>query len=207
MIKIVNDENVNTLANEEQILYKFFNENTNLYKCYTDFPILKGGIYDDVFKIDLCFNTSRGIFCFNKLDISSYDDICAYQDELYSLFEVTLKKVPIMTSKRKLITSIHIITLDEFITNDNVSDDYLVFNNVDTMISSLKRYIRDCEEVNEQNMKVVNSSIQGSYGTITRKKRDFEIGTKSEIIASLNDCIEEYDDSQFNAIFSNMGIQ
>lgn len=50
------------LTEEGQLLFQFFKSKTTMYKCYTDFPVLKGGIYNDIFKIYLCFNTDKGVF-------------------------------------------------------------------------------------------------------------------------------------------------
>ena len=62
MIKIINSQNMTELTEEGQLLFQFFKSKTTMYKCYTDFPVLKGGIYNDIFKIYLCFNTDKGVF-------------------------------------------------------------------------------------------------------------------------------------------------
>lgn len=207
MIKIINSKNVTELTEEGQLLFQFFKSKTKMYKCYTDFPVLKGGIYNDIFKIYLCFNTNKGVFCFNQLNYANIDDISNYQDEVYSLFEISLKKIPIMVNKRNLITTINIFSLDYGAKSEECGIDNLIFNDKQKMINGLEEFLKDCPTVDDSILKKVNSGIQGAYGTISRKKRDFVPGTKSEIISNLNDCIEEYDDDQFDAIFSNGGIQ
>lgn len=205
MIKIIKENDLNELTQEEKSLYNFFNEKTKLYKCYTNFPVFKGGIYNDIFKIDLCFNTNHGIFCFIQLNSNSINDVISYQDEVYSLFEINLKKIPIMLNKRKLITSINIFSLDYNLSEKN--EENLVYNNKDEMLKDLEKNLNKLDILDDDILKKVNSGIQGAYGTINRIKRDFIKGTKSEIISKLNYSIDEYDDEQFNAIFSSGGIQ
>lgn len=203
MIKIINKENIDDIIDVDlKTIYLTITEHIDSYRGYVNFPILNGGIFNDSYRIDLCINSKNGIICICNATSNNLEEIITNQDMVYNLFETSLRKNPLMIERRKLISDIIICSYAKDVPDNNVclSGDNLIFNNL-SQLNIIIDEIKQHDAVSLEKMKKVNSGIQGAYGTIVRTKRDFVIGTKSEIVSKLNDCIEEYDDSQFKSYF------
>lgn len=207
-MKLFNDNlNPDDVALLTQIENQLEKEHVDIYKSYAGFPVLRGGKYSDKYIIDYALLTRKALYICNISKEDSLDAICEYQDNIYTLVETTLKKTPVVISKRRLICDIIPITISlPGIVSD--AESYAVCKDEADFTRTVLSFEQQHDQLSDLDLRKINTALQGAYGTVKRERREFVPGTRSETINQINDYIEGYDDNQLYAISSSVeGIQ
>ena len=179
----------------------------SLYKIFVGFPVLKIGKYSDKIVVDIAIMTNRSLYICNIEKEES--EVKSKQDSLYTAIETMMKKNPAAMVGRELICKIDTITyLAGADRKLKYSDVYNVAISESEIVEIINRIDNEKKMLEDDSIRKILSAMQGAYGTLKRERRKFTPNTKSEKIAKLDDYIETYDDSQFDAIISGVkGIQ
>lgn len=207
-MKLFNDNlNAEDATLIAKIEFQLKEKHVDIYKSYAGFPVLRGGKFSDKYIIDYALLTRKALYICNISKEDNLDAICDYQDNIYTLVETTLKKTPVVISKRHLICEIIPVTISlQGIASD--AENYVVCKNEEGFTHTILSFEQQREPLTDLDLRKINSALQGAYGTVRRERREYVSGTKSETINQINDYIEGYDDNQLAAISSNVeGIQ
>ncbi|MDF2800680.1 MAG: helicase [Anaerocolumna sp.] len=192
----------NDAVDSQKIIQTFYDQVKNEYDgyIYSGYPIYNDRFSEEPIKVDAILISNKGVLIIHitQQKLLDFQDI---QDVLYNKIEIKLKNYKFLLKNRMLLFNINVVSVCE-----NTQPTANVVNNVAELISYCKDALND--SVDYELIKRINSAIQEAYGLGKRENIEFEKGTKSELIANMNEIIETHDTRQMEAILADpVGIQ
>ena len=188
---------------ESQIIIQdFYNHVKDDYDgyFYSGYPIYNDRFSEEAIKVDAILISNKGLLIIHtsQQNLINFQEI---QDVLYNKIELKLKSYKFLLKNRQLLFNINVVSIcEKAVLTENV------VNNVSELVDYCKKNLNETFEYDL--IKKINSAVQEAYGLGKRDNIDFKIGTKSELIANMNNIIETHDTRQMEAILADpVGIQ
>lgn len=174
-------------------------------EMYLGYPIYYDEVSNRKISVDIALITKIGVYFVNILD-KAVTDYGVIQDEIFSKVESKFKKQPFLFKRKKLVFEFQVITYCNEPMKEQ--DDYLLVSSVDELLVCIGKYKVEDEYSSDLYGKII-SGIQEAYGIIPHLMREGIVeGTKAYAINRMAALVEQYGNSQMNAIISEVeGIQ
>lgn len=195
---VIKDAMIDEIINYMEDNYKDLNG-----EVYVGYPIFVDNYSHVNIVADAVLVVNRGLFVIDILDDIS-KNYAAIQDDLFTKFDIKLKRNQFLLEGRHLFFDINVFTYTTF--DISQQHGYPLYNSIESLCQSIESFDSeyDCNQLDK-----IIAAIQESYGINERFLRNGATeGSKGMLINRMNEYIEKYDSSQMQAIHSEIeGIQ